>query len=141
MMAIASAFVPAQNWGIARPSNVQLDLFDKVFEEEGPLGKGITVGKIQVALLSSDRKPDSIYGLLERKARAPESDDPYDLARLCYDVCMSLLRKKDDWIAACSESKWFSGNDEGKAESQYNRWADKEAAKFEKASSDFFIYS
>jgi len=45
-------------------------LFDKVFEEEGVLGKGITVGKIQVSLLATDRGRTSIFGDLERKARA-----------------------------------------------------------------------
>ena len=112
-------------------SQSRRNLFDKVFEEEGPLGKGITVGKVQVALLADDRSPTSIFGLLERKAKA-ESDTPYALARMCYDVCMALLRKEDDWVSASSTSEWFKGGDAGKAESTFNTWADKEAAKFEK---------
>ena len=46
-------------------SSSQLSLFDKMFEEEGPLGKGITVGKVQVAMMASDRSKDSIFGELK----------------------------------------------------------------------------
>ncbi len=53
---------------------------------------------------------------------------------MCHQVCLSLLRKSDDWIAACSDSQWFKGEEAGKAESLYNQWADREAAKFEKVS-------
>ena len=108
-----------------------LYFFDKVFEEEGMLGKGITVGKVQVGLISTDRSSDSIYSLLERKASSP-GDSPEELARLANDVCLTLMRKSDDWISACSTSKWFSGNDAGKAESYYNDLANGEAVKFEK---------
>mmetsp|Transcript_3362 Transcript_3362/g.4490 ORF Transcript_3362/g.4490 Transcript_3362/m.4490 type:complete len:240 (+) Transcript_3362:41-760(+) len=114
-----------------RPTKTSLNLFDKVFEESGPLGKGVTVGKIQVALACSDRGPDSIVGILERKADSA-GDTQYQLARLCNDVCLSLLRKSSDWTAAASESDWFSWNDAGKAESLYNTWANREAAKYEK---------
>lgn len=105
--------------------------FDKAFEEEGPLGKGITVGKVQIALMSSDRSPTSIYGMLERKAKS-DDDSSYGLARLTYDVCMAVLRKSDDWIAASSESTWFKEDLAGRAESKFNDWANKEYAKFEK---------
>lgn len=60
------------------------------------------------------------------------SDDPYDLATLCRDVCLELLRKREDWIAAASTSEWFKGSDGGKAESLFNTWANAEDAKFEK---------
>jgi len=103
----------------------------KVFEESGPLGKGITVGKVQVALQASDRSSSSIFGLLEKKAKS-SGDSPAELARLCSDVSLALLRKSDDWTAACSSSEWFSGNDAGKAERTFNDLANKEAAKFEK---------
>ena len=107
-----------------------------MFEEEGPLGKGITVGKISVALISEDRGKDSIFGLLEDNARwIAGDDDAGSLADLAHDVCMSLIRKKDSWTAAYSDSEWFSANDYGKAESQFNEWANAEAAKFEKVGS------
>jgi Protein of unknown function (DUF1517) len=106
-------------------------LFDKIFEEEGMLGKGITVGKISVALRSSDRSDTSIFGLLESHA-SDDSDANEDLARMANNVCLDLMRKSDDWVAACSTSKWFSGNDSGKAESYYNDLANNEAVKFEK---------
>lgn len=111
----------------------RLHLFDRVFEEQGPLGKGITVGKVQVALISEDRGEDSIFGALENNARWVEGDDEAgSLADLAHEVCLSLLRKKDAWTAAHSESVWFSAKDAGKAEAKYNEWANKEAAKFEK---------
>lgn len=109
----------------------QLKFFDKVFEESGPLGKGITVGKVQVCLSSSDRSANSIFGMLEKSARSSDSSSR-GLAKLTNEICLSLLRKSDSWRGACSESKWFSVNDAGKAESLCNDWSNKEAAKFEK---------
>lgn len=127
---MSGAFVP---FAKPNPLSSKVNLFDKVFEDEGPLGKGITVGKVQIALLADDHSSNSIFGMLERKAKA-DGDTPYALARMCYDVCMSLLRKEDDWISASSTSQWFKGGEAGKAESTFNTWADKEAAKFEKVS-------
>jgi uncharacterized membrane protein len=105
-----------------------LNLFDKLFEEEGPLGKGITVGKFQLGLSCSDR---SLIETLEKESNSYGSE-PEELSRLCNSVCLTLLRKQDDWISACSESKWFSQNDAGKAESLFNLWSNEEATKFEK---------
>lgn len=109
----------------------RLRIFDKFFEEEGMLGKGITVGKVQVALMCPNRGPDSIFSLLEDHA-TNTGDQPQELARMANDVCLDLMRKSDDWVAACSTSKWFKGDDAGKAESYYNDMANTEAAKFEK---------
>lgn len=110
-------------------------MFNKMFEESGPLGKGITVGKVQVALQCPDRNPKtSIFGLLVDKTNSNGgSFSSNQLARLGNDVCLALLRKSDDWVAACSSSKWFSQNDQGKvAESYFNDLANREAYKFEK---------
>ena len=112
-------------------TNTQLHIFDKMFEEEGPLGKGITVGKVSVALMASDRGSDSIFALLDRASMSSD-DSSEGLAELCHEICVALLRKQDDWTAASSDSRWFSANDAGKAESQYNEWSIKESAKFEK---------
>jgi len=110
-----------------------LNLFDKIFEEEGPLGKGITVGKVSVALISEDRGPDSIFALLEENARhIADDDEASSLADLAHEVCLSLLRKQSSWTAASSASEWYSANDYGKAEAKFNEWANAEAAKFEK---------
>jgi len=147
----ASAFAPSigsgisrqqqQSWGLTTQQQrlttktTARFLFDKMFEEEGPLGKGITVGKISVALISEDRGKDSIFGLLEDNARwIADDDEPGSLADLAHEVCLSLLRKEASWTAACSASEWFSANDYGKAEAQFNEWANAEAAKFEKVS-------
>ena len=110
-----------------------LRLFDKIFEESGPLGKGITVGKVQVALFCRDRSRDSIVGFLREKTeRQAASSSSAALARLANDVCLQLLRKSDDWTAACSDSQWFSQKDAAKAESFFNDLANREAVKFEK---------
>lgn len=140
-----------------RPSNAstttRLNFFEgidknlgKVFEEDGPLGKGITVGKVQVALSvnSAERtSKDSIFRTLEKHAREKDIEDKYDddyddglgdshLSKMCHEVCLGLLRKSDNWISACSDSEWFKGSDAAKAESSFNLWADREACKFEK---------
>lgn len=129
-----SCFVPSKStsWGVKRRSN--LYIFDKkMWEEEGPLGKGTTVGKVQVALTSNDRGQGSIFAMLEDNSRwIADDDDPGSLADLAHDVCLSLLRKKDSWTAASSSFEWFSASDNGKAESMFNDWANAEAAKFEK---------
>lgn len=115
-------------------SSTQRNLFEqfgKVFEESGPLGKGITVGKIQVALQCKDRS--GIFQELEKSARsASSSSNKRTLAQLANTVCLALLRKSDDWTGACSTSQWFSQNDAGKAESRFNDMCNREAAKFEK---------
>jgi len=120
---------------------------DKAFEDAGPLGKGITVGKIQVALAVNGAErtsSDSIFAILEKHARNNEDvggsyDDDYDegygdsqLSKMCHEISLALLRKSDNWVGACSESEWFKEQDMGKAESVYNLWADREACKFEK---------
>jgi Protein of unknown function (DUF1517) len=121
------------NWGSIESSQQKLYLFDKLFEEDGPLGKGITVGKVQVALMSPDRGKESIFRMLEDNSRwIADDNESSSLADLAHDVCLTLLRKKDIWIAASSDSRWFSGNDSGKAETLHNAWANNEAAKFEK---------
>jgi len=114
-----------------RLSSTETFLFDKLFEEEGMLGKGITVGKVQVCLRSSDRSASSIFGLLEDHADL-DSDANEDLSRMANDVCLDLMRKSDDWVSACSSGKWFSGNDAAKAEGYYNELANDIATKFEK---------
>ena len=114
-------------------SSSRLHLFDKMFEQEGALGKGITVGKVQVALDAPNRGPDSIFAVLENESdRNAGSDDPSELAQLANAVCLALLRRSDEWVGACSDSQWFKWDDAGKAESLYNDWSNREAAKFEK---------
>mmetsp|Transcript_19578 Transcript_19578/g.18784 ORF Transcript_19578/g.18784 Transcript_19578/m.18784 type:complete len:262 (-) Transcript_19578:75-860(-) len=116
-------------------SSSSLDMiFGKMFEEEGALGKGITVGKVQVALSALDRTSStSIFKTLEQASReGGSSSSPQQLSKLANKVCLALLRKSDEWVGACSESQWFSANDDTKAESAFNDYANREAAKFEK---------
>lgn len=111
-------------------STTQIFFFNKIFEEQGPLGKGITVGKVQVALNTNDR---SIIHDIEQKVKQVErSSSDTKLATLTNQICLLLLRRNSDWISACSESEWFSENDGGKAESLFNAWSNREASKFEK---------
>jgi hypothetical protein len=123
---------------------------DKAFEDDGPLGKGITVGKFQVALnvdgIERASGENSIFAVLEKHGRDVCDDDEDDddddddsdaggdskLSKMCHEVCLALLRKSDDWISACSDRKWYKEQDMTKAESTYNLWADREACKFEK---------
>jgi uncharacterized membrane protein len=81
--------------------------------------------------------------LLEDSARDGSITEEYDdesydyggdshLSQMCHATCLALMRKSDDWVGACSESRWFKSEEGGKAESLYNQWADREAAKFEK---------
>ena len=125
-------------------SSTQLHLFenlgiDKVFEDSGPLGKGITVGKVQVALqVSAEERtsPNSIFGVLEKHARNNDHISSYDqdyedgygdsaLSKMCHEICLSLLRSSDNWISAGSQSEWYKQDDAGKAESTYNLWGDR----------------
>jgi len=128
-----SAFSPSLNHASISTSRSStslepLNLFGKMFEEEGPLGKGITVGKFQVGLSCIDR---SLIEILERESDNSGSE-PQELSELANAVCLTLLRKSDDWISACSQSEWFGQNDAGKAERLFNDWSNQEAAKFEK---------
>ena len=116
---------------VTRSKNLRLNLFDKLFEEEGTLGKGITVGKVQVALRSPNRSDSSIFGLLEDCA-VDTGNEPEELSRMANDVCLALMRKSDQWVGACSTSKWFKEDEAGKAESYYNELVNKEILKFEK---------
>ena len=91
------------------------------------------MGKIPVALQCRDRS--GIFQELEKAARGSSNSNNSNqesLARLAHTVCLSLLRKSDDWTGACSTSQWFSQKDAGKAESRFNDLANREAAKFEK---------
>jgi hypothetical protein len=79
----------------------------------------------------SDRKKNSVFSILENHAENT-GNEPEELAHLANEVCLTLMRKSDDWISACSVSKWFSEKDAGKAERYYNDLANAEAVKFEK---------
>jgi len=126
-----SAFLASTKSSRNYLSSTETFLFDKLFEEEGMLGKGITVGKIQVCLRSMDRSDSSIFSLLEDHADLDSSENE-DLSRMANDVCLDLMRKSDDWVSACSTSKWFSGKDATKAEGYYNELSNEIATKFEK---------
>jgi len=140
--------LPARHYSTSSSTGLQFfEGLDKAFEDSGPLGKGITVGKVQVALAVSGAERtsrDSIFAILEKQARnngdiGSSYDDDYDegygdshLSKFCHEICLALVRKSDNWVAACSESEWFKEQDMAKAESVYNLWADREACKFEK---------
>ena len=133
-LTLVECFAPAPKLRTSRTlvhDDSSLYLFGKLLEENGVLGKGITVGKVQVALISQERGKDSIFGDLERKARSTGGSSAH-LAILVKEVCLALLRRSDDWTAARSESKWFPFRDSSRAEALFNDWTDAEALKFEK---------
>jgi len=109
---------------LAQPQKSTLNLFGKMFEESGPLGKGITVGKVQVALNTNDK---TIFSVLEDCAKHGGGDSP-DLAEMAHEICLTLIRRSDDWTGAHSTSKWFSEDDGGKAESYFNTLANQEVS-------------
>ena len=91
LAASSTAFVQNHHAISRMKSSTQLHLFeglglDKAFEDAGPLGKGITVGKIQVALTvggNERQNKDSIFATLEKQARNNDDigssyDDDYD---------------------------------------------------------------
>jgi uncharacterized membrane protein len=103
------------------------------FEEAGPLGKGMTVCKLQVALEAPDRKGFSILGQINNKVERTNTNSPAGLASLVSEVCLALLRKSDDWVSACSSTTTFQGRSApGQAESLFNKMATAELSKFEK---------
>lgn len=111
----------------------KMDGISNPFEEATALGKGMSFLKVQVALTCDDRSPTSILGIMSAKAENANTNSARGLAILVSDICVALLRKSDDWVAGCSETKIFQGNDaEGKAESFFNKQANREVAKFEK---------
>ena len=89
-------FAPTVRFGLALRSGISSErfMFGKLFEEDGPLGKGITVGKVQVALMTSDRSANSIFGTLKRQTENVGSTQ-YDLASMAHEVCLDLLRRSD----------------------------------------------
>jgi hypothetical protein len=115
----------------SRRSLTRVRMFNKLFEEKGPLGKGITVGKVQVAVATDPS--NSITRTLERVSKFP-TGTPSQLARIANEVCVTLLRNSASWVSSCSSSAWYSASDAPKAESQFNLLSNKEAAKFEKVS-------
>lgn len=137
---VVATTITNRQWGIIASSRNHLHrlekplfVLEKMFEAEGPLGKGITVGKVSVSLFSPGHGKDSIFAMLEENSRwIADDDDAGSLADMAHEVCLSLLRREASWTAACGDSRWFSTKDYGKAESLYNEWANAEAAKFEK---------
>lgn len=120
----------------SREKTVVAGILDGIFGGDEPqtaLGKGVTVVRLQVALEAKDRGSSSILQDLAVKANAAVTSSSRGLARLVSETCLSLLRRSDDWVAACSEVKTFrggSGPDE--AEIFFNRMVTKEVAKFDK---------
>lgn len=109
-----------------------LHLFDKLFERNGLLGKGLTVGKVQVALRlpgsieSKNIFPDVLAANVSEGSRLHKPDE---LAQFANEVCLGLLRKSSHWVAACSTSQWFREREHGSAERFFNDLVNVEASK------------
>lgn len=130
-----NAYIISKEWNTfnhqTKRSPTSLYFFDKVFEESGPLGKGVTVGKIQVSLETRNKASGTIFEVLEDEAKYSGNSNE-ELAEMAKDICIGLMRNSDNWRGACSDFEWFKVDDAGKAESLFNDWSNREAAKFEK---------
>jgi len=106
----------------------KLSLFGDMFEEAGPLGKGITVGQVSVCV----RNGHLMISKLNTIANRNSGTTPTALSKLASETSLALLRSSDDWISACGKKAKFSSRDTGKAESDFNMMVTKLASKYEK---------
>lgn len=99
-------------------------------EEDFPssLGRGVSVVKLQVGLQLYDR---SVLDQLDRIAANADLSSRSGLSSLIHNSALVLLRSSKDWVSGSGESKKFSASDKG-GQSEYNRVAIGERAKFEK---------
>jgi len=87
----------------------------KKTEELGPLGKGATVMKLQVALDSNWAEKGNIMDVLSGLLDTKKSRDPYPSlysdrhANLLSEASVALLRKRASWSAASIQGKHFWG--------------------------------
>ncbi|GMI09229.1 hypothetical protein TrLO_g2028 [Triparma laevis f. longispina] len=125
---LTSGFLaPAPSNAINRRLQTRQNLFGDMFEQAGPLGKGITVAQVSVCVSSP-----SVLSTLNRIASANGGMTPTALSRLASETCLSLLRLEDSWVSASSRSSHFATSQAGKAESSYNNLSTKLASKYEK---------
>lgn len=130
---------PASLPGRRRRPMIGMGLLDTVFggagaeDDYSPLGRGVSVVKVQVALACRDRSATSIVSQISSIAERTDTESARGLASLVSDTCLALLRCRDDWIAAASTTETFRGKDgPDKAETAFNRAVTAELAKFEK---------
>ncbi|GMI07732.1 hypothetical protein TrVE_jg5004 [Triparma verrucosa] len=124
---VTAFLAPVKPHALHRLQTTRQNLFGDMFEQAGPLGKGITVAQVSVCVSSP-----SILPTLNLIASSNSGMTPSALSRLASETCLSLLRLEDSWVSASSRYTHFSTSQAGKAESEYNLWSTKLASKYEK---------
>lgn len=102
-------------------------------EAASPLGKGVSVVQVSVALNVPRRdSPSSILTYLNRLSRTASTDSRVGISNLVSQVALELIRQKPYIFAANTEYKHFRDNDEKKATRYFNNVAVAERGKFER---------
>ncbi len=109
---------------------MSLNLFpglEKTLEPSGPLGKGLTVGQVTIALSSP-----SLIPTLNTIATANGGNSPGQLSGLISGVSLALLKREIDWISGASSSEWFSTKNGARAEADFNRRCNELESKYDR---------
>lgn len=104
----------------------------------GPLGTGVTVAQMSVALEVPNRDDrNSILSVLDRLAQTADTDKRVGVQTLTSQVALELLRRKSSIVSAATESKHFGGGFSNnnswlqQAQREFNARAIQERGKFE----------
>lgn len=109
------------------------DTFSRSLDEASPLGSGVSVVQVSVALNVPRRdSPSSILTYLERLSRTASTDSRVGISNLVSQVALELIRQKPYIFAANTEYKHFRDNDEKKATRYFNNISVQERGKFER---------
>lgn len=107
--------------------------FSRSLDEASPLGKGVSVVQVSVALNVPRRdSPSSILTYLDQLSRTASTDSRVGISNLVSQVALELMRQKPYIFAANTEYKHFRDNDEKKATRYFNNVAVEERGKFER---------
>lgn len=107
--------------------------FSRSLDEASPLGKGVSVVQVSVALNVPRRNsPSSILTFLDQLSRTASTDSRVGISNLVSQVALELIRQKPYIFAANTEYKHFRDNDEKKATRYFNNVAVEERGKFER---------
>uniref|UniRef100_A0A7S3Q2C8 Uncharacterized protein n=1 Tax=Chaetoceros debilis TaxID=122233 RepID=A0A7S3Q2C8_9STRA len=107
--------------------------FSRSLDEASPLGKGVSVVQVSVALNVPRRdSPSSILTYLDQLSRTASTDSRVGISNLVSQVALELIRQKPYIFAANTEYKHFRDNDEKKATRYFNNVAVEERGKFER---------
>lgn len=101
-------------------------------ESRSALGQGVSVLKLQVALDCRDRSRSSILGQLGQIADSANTRTRKGLSSVVGEICLSLIRKQEDWRGVASAFEYFPARNAERAEAVFNTYAINERAKVER---------